>query len=71
MQSAAKLESWAVDLMTIHGKPSAMHAVCPPCEWDAMELARPGYHVLVRGGIHNEAEAQKLARGTSGGRRLH
>ena len=31
-----------------------------------MELYRPGYHTLVRSGIVNEAEAEKLARGTAG-----
>jgi hypothetical protein len=47
MHSHATPESWVVYLMTIHGKPSGMSAVCPKSEWDAMELARPGYHVLV------------------------
>ena len=28
----------------------------------AMELARPGYHELIRGGIATEAEAENLAR---------
>ena len=35
-------------------------------EWEAMELARPGYHTLVRAGIANEAEAEALARDMSG-----
>jgi hypothetical protein len=43
-----------------------MNAVCEQSEWDAMELARPGYHTLVKAHIANEAEAEKLARGTSG-----
>jgi hypothetical protein len=34
--------------------------------WDAMELAEPGYHTLIRSGVTNEAEAERLARGTSG-----
>ena len=34
--------------------------------WDAMEASQPGYHTLIRSGIANEAEAEKLARGTSG-----
>jgi hypothetical protein len=71
MHSHATPDSWVVYIMTIHGKPSGMNAVCPKSEWDAMELARPGYHVLVQGGIRNEAEAEKLARGTSGDRRRH
>jgi hypothetical protein len=71
MTSRAKVESWVVYLMNIHGKPSSMNAVCPQSEWDAMELARPGYHTLVRGSIRSEAEAEKLARGTSGDSRRH
>jgi hypothetical protein len=31
-----------------------------------MELARPGYHTLIRSGIQYEGEAEKLARGTAG-----
>jgi hypothetical protein len=54
--------SWVVYLMTTHKKPSGMKAVCEQSEWDAMELARPGYHVLVRGGIASEVEAETLAR---------
>jgi len=38
---------------------------------DAMELARPGYYKLVRAGITNEAEAERLARGTSGDAKHH
>ena len=59
-------ESWVVYLMSIHGKEAGMNAVCEQGEWDAMELARPGYHTLVKSGIANECEAERLARGTSG-----
>jgi hypothetical protein len=55
--------SWVVYQMTIHKKPTGMKAVCEQSEWDAMELARPGYHVLIRGGIASEVEAETLARG--------
>jgi hypothetical protein len=54
--------SWVVYLMTIHNKPTRVKGVCEQSEWDAMELARPGYHVLVRGGIASEVEAETLAR---------
>ena len=40
--------------------------MCDQAEWDALEAAAPGANVLIRGGITNEAEAEKLARGTSG-----
>ena len=57
---------WVVYRMTVYGKASAMNAVCEQSEWDAMELAYPGYHTLVKSGITSEAEAERLARGTSG-----
>ena len=31
-----------------------------------MEVDRPGYHTLIQAYITDEAEAEKLARGTSG-----
>ena len=58
--------SWVVYQMTLHGKSLAMNAVCEQDDWDAMEASRPGYHTLIRSGIANEGEAEKLARGTSG-----
>jgi hypothetical protein len=53
---------WTVYLMKIHKKTESVNAVCEQGEWEAMELARPGYHTLVRGHITSEAEAEKLAR---------
>ena len=58
--------SWVVYRMTLKGQPSGMNAVCEQGEWDDMEQDRPGYHTLVRAGIENECEAEKLARGASG-----
>jgi hypothetical protein len=58
--------SWVVYKMTLYGKPDKKSAVCEQSEWDEMELLRPGYHTLVRAHITDEAEAEKLARGTSG-----
>ena len=57
--------SWVVYLMTLH-KPDGRKAGWEQQDWDAMERARPGYHTPIRSGIANEAEAEKLARGTSG-----
>jgi hypothetical protein len=54
--------SWVVYRMTIHGKASAVSAVCEQGEWDAMERAQPGYHTLILAGISNEGEAERLAR---------
>ena len=66
MRKTEKITSWVVYLMTIHGKPSGVNAVCEQGEWEAMERAQPGHHTLVRSGITNEGEAERLARGTSG-----
>ena len=59
-----KIVTWVVYTMTIHKKTiGTKAAVCEQSEWDAMELARPGYHHLVRAGIASEVEAESLARG--------
>ena len=57
-----KSRLWVVYQMTINGKPSGMSAVCQQSEWEAMESVQPGYHTLVRAGIANEGEAERLAR---------
>jgi hypothetical protein len=57
---------WVVYKMTLHNKQVGVNAICEQGEWEAMELARPGYHTLVQAGIANEGEAERLARGTSG-----
>jgi hypothetical protein len=61
-----RAESWVVYLMTIYNKPEGRNAVCTQDEWNAMELHRPGYHHLIRDGFASEAEAELMARGTSG-----
>jgi hypothetical protein len=53
---------WVVYRMTINGKLSETNAVCEQSEWDAMEMARPGYHALVKADIPNEGEAERFAR---------
>jgi len=45
---------------------AGVRAVCEQAEWDAMELANPGVNTLIQGGITNEGEAERLARGASG-----
>ncbi len=59
--------SWVVYQMSIGQKVGVCHAVCEQGEWDAMELARPGYHTLIQGGITSEGEAEKLARSSQTG----
>jgi hypothetical protein len=61
-----KTGPWVVYKMTLRGNSDEMNAVCEQSEWEAMELAQPGYHTLIQAGIANEAEAERLARGTSG-----
>ncbi len=62
MAGTSEVISWVVYKMTLHGKPVGVNAVCEQAEWDAMELARPGYHHLIQSGIANEGEAERLAR---------
>jgi hypothetical protein len=62
MPKPEKAVSWVVYLMTLHKNPEGMRAMCEQSEWDEMERARPGYHKLIRAGIANEGEAERLAR---------
>jgi hypothetical protein len=64
-------ESWVVYRMNIDHKTAGRLAVCEQGEWDAMGPARPGCYTLVKAGITNEAEAERLARGTSGDPKIH
>jgi hypothetical protein len=57
---------WVVYEIGVAGKDQGINVVCEQGEWDALELAQPGKHKLIRLGITNEGEAEKLARGTSG-----
>ena len=60
-----KTEPWVVYRMTLRGKTTGMSAVCEQSEWEAMELAQPGHHTLIRAGITSEGEAEQLARSDS------
>lgn len=53
---------WVVYRMNVRGTPSSMHAVCEQGEWEAMERAQPGHHVLIQANIANEGAAEQLAR---------
>ena len=61
---------WVVYEMGAAGKDQGIKVVCEQGEWDALELAQPGKHKLIRTGITNEGEAERLARGTSGDLRI-
>ena len=58
--------TWVVYKMNLAG-PAGPNAVCEQAEWDAMELAHPGHHTLIKAGITNEPEAERLARESPGG----
>jgi hypothetical protein len=66
MRKVEKVHGWVVYQMPVHGKAELMNAVCEQKEWEAMELAQPGHFTLIQANIGSEAEAEKLARGTSG-----
>ena len=71
MRKSGEPVAWVVYQMLLDKRPEAMNVVCEQGEWDAMELARPDRYKLVRAGIATEAEAELLARGTSGDAKLH
>lgn len=58
--------TWVVYTIPMKDSPDGARAVCDDREWAAMDAARPGFFTLVRGGITNEGEAERLARGTAG-----
>jgi len=62
MRKTEKIVSWVVYRMTMHNNPISGVAICEQSEWEEKDLARPGYHTLIRGRIANEAEAEMLAR---------
>ena len=58
--------TWVVYLMPTKDRPEGVRAVCQQPEWEAMDAAKPGHFTLIQGGITNEGEAERLARGRSG-----
>jgi hypothetical protein len=66
MRPTEECHSWVVYRMTLSKGAVGGNVVCEQREWDALELARPGFHTLIRAGIATEQEAEKLARGTAG-----
>ena len=71
MEKTNQAVGWVVyrKTMSLNGKSNGLVSVCPQGEWDAMELANPGYHTLVRAGISNEPEAEASGEGHFGLRR--
>jgi len=65
MRETEKVEAWVV-YEAVQGDNVGRKSVCRQSEWEAIETRFPGHNKLVQGGIMNETEAEKLARGTSG-----
>ena len=66
MRSNEVCRAWVVYRMTLHGNAVGGNVVCEQREWEVLEAARPGYHLLLHAGLKTEQEAEKLARGTAG-----
>ena len=71
MRNEVRATCWVVYRTKLPGKQLEVNAICEQGEWEAMERAQPGAHTLVRGKIASEAEAERLARGTSGDNKIH
>jgi hypothetical protein len=65
-QKSRQSATWVVYQSAVKGEAIGPNAVCEQGEWEAMEAAAPGRNRLIRSGIVNEGEAERLARGTSG-----
>jgi hypothetical protein len=65
----AKGGAWVVYSFSLNGNPEAMRAVCEQAEWEALDRSKPGFYTLIRAGISNEGEAERLARGSAGAAR--
>jgi hypothetical protein len=69
MRKSESAECWVVYQMPANGKLAGRNVVCEQAEWEALERSQPGQHTLIREGIPNEGEAERLARGTAGDRK--
>jgi len=62
MRKTEQCSSWVVYRTNFRGKTTGMGAICEQVEWEAMQLDKPGHHTLVKAGITNEGEAERMAR---------
>ena len=53
---------WVVYRMAAFARQPGHNAVCTQAEWDEKERTGPGLNTLLRSGITNEGEAERLAR---------
>jgi hypothetical protein len=57
------MNSWVIYQASVPGDPKCANpAVCSQFDWEKMEAARPGRHLLLHAGIPSEGEAERLAR---------
>lgn len=63
---STRTQKWVVYSMPLRVSDTPMRFICEESEWEAMNLAKPGYYSLIQSGIENEGEAERLARGSSG-----
>jgi hypothetical protein len=56
--------TWVVYRKPVRGRDGGLVALCSQREWDDMDRAQPGHFTLIRAGITNEGEAERLARST-------
>jgi hypothetical protein len=64
MRSSETAGPWVVYRMPVRGRDGGMVALCSQREWDEMAKVQPGHYTLIRDGIANEGEAERLARST-------
>src|SRR4051794_37725755 len=65
MRKSVRVVAWAVYQSSAHGEPGP-NVVCTQAEWEAALREQPGACRLIKDGITNEGEAERLARGASG-----
>jgi hypothetical protein len=71
MRKEVQAMSWVVYRTKLPGKELVLNVVCEQSEWELMERSESGRYTLVREKIPSEAEAERLARGTSGDTKIH
>ena len=64
MREFVQVGPWVVYCLTDRNAPGNL--VCQRQEWDEIQVRRPGVYELVEGEIATEADADRIARGTSG-----
>lgn len=65
MRNVPEIRSWVV-YETLTGPKAGTRSLCTADEWRAIDAADPTRNQVIKEGIVDETEAEKLARGTSG-----